>query len=697
MNRRILCILCTLLFSAMNAEPLAAFPRTDTSGVTVIDIAGDWEAAGDLPRQALLISLQGLANKHGANIYIVYPEIHQHAGTKQILDYYRKRHGIRTTGMKSVQDVVQKYRASLKACVIWDTGVLASLMVSYTVAGLEDALVVTEEHLPLMKKLGLKPVADFRKKFRGKTDAEIFQWAYNEYWSRCSRDYLVYLGEHCRGLKNGPGMRPAVADFAIVHGAFCSDLSARPGAGAEYELADRIMSEMRPYAYVYGWHSYCKDKEEEHITMLSRHALIMAEGLASLPNMSFHGKVPVSPDFHFKQKGTFNPDLQAADKVYITLIESDGLGIGSWNRPGRGEIPYGWEANEEYFDVAPALLQYYYESATPNDHFIGSLSGPGYFYPKYFPPDKLPGVLRREDTLMRRMDLHVFGIMDFSEGDHAVGNADLTESVVDAYYENLRAAAGFFNGYGPANTYDCREGRPLISYNYYVDVRKSRDEVVEDLQELARINPRRPYFLPVHVREDNDVKRMKDIVDRLGPEFEIVPPREFMIMAGKRPTMTKRFLDRRPDFSGRWKLDAAKSRNVFPTAFELEIDLRGSMLTMTTTALEQRYVHHRQLKTSKMLVIGGAAVGSPEEMTRRMGYSAGWSDSIVSSAVWKPDGVTLVVTSLLNLETSQGTFPATSTSEYVLSTDLMTLTVTERRATRQSPEPAVIFVYHRVL
>ena len=697
MNRRILVFVCVVLLSALHARLLADSPRTNSPEVTVIDIAGDWEAKGDLPRQALLISLQGLANKHGANIYLVYPDDHKHPDTKPILEYYRTRHGIRTTGLKSVEGVVEKYRSYLKGCVVWDTEVMPSLMVSYTVAGLEDALVVTEAHLPLMKKFGLKPVADFRQNFRGKTDAEIFQWAYDRYWSRCSRDYLVYLGEYCRGLKNGPGMLPAVADFAIVHRAFCTDLSTRPGSGKEYDLADRIMSEMRPYAYVYGWHSYCKDKEEEHITMVSRHALVMAEGLATLPNMSFHGNIPVSADFHFMQRGSFNPDPKVEDKVYVTLIQSDGMGIGSWGRPGRGEIPYGWEANEEYLDVAPALLQYYYESATPNDHFVGSLSGPGYFYPKYFPPDKLPGVLRREDTLMRRMDLHVFGIMDFSEGDHAVGNADLPKRVADAYYENLPSAAGYLNGYGPANTYDCREGRPLISYNYYVDIQKPVDVVVEDLQELARINPRRPYFLPVHVREDNDVKRMKDIVDRLGTEFEIIPPREFMIMAGKRPTMTKRFLDQRPDFSGRWKLDPSKSRNIFPSSFHLDIDQRGNVITMTTTALEERYVHHRQLKTSKTLVIGGEAVASPEEMTRRMGYSAGWSDSIVSSAAWKADGVTLVVTSLLNLETSQGKFPATSTSEYVLSTDFMTITVTERRTTRQSTEPAVVFVYRRVL
>jgi hypothetical protein len=697
MTRTLRLLALAVLCTAVTARSAVDVSEKDAPEVTVIDIAGDWETAGDLPRQALLISLQGLANKHGAHIYLVYPEDHVHPGTKQILDYYRARHGMRTSVQTSLEQVVEKYRSSLKGYVVWDTEVLPSLMVSYTVAGLEDALVVTEAYLPLMERLGLAPVEDFRQRFRGMPDAEIFQWAYHRYWSRCSRDYLVYLGEYCRGLKNGPGLRPAIADFAIVHGAFCTDLSTRPGAGKEYELADRIMGEMHTYAYIYGWHSYCKDKEEEHITMVSRHALIVAEGLASLPNMSFHGNIPVSPDFEFRQKGTFSPAPEVEEKVYLTLIQSDGLGIGSWGRPGRGEIPYGWEVNEEYLDVAPALLQYYYETATPNDHFIGSLSGPGYFYPKAYPPETLPGALQREDSLMRRMDLHVFGIMDFSEGDHAVGNADLTQNVVDAYYEHLPAAEGFLNGYGPANTYDCRNGRPLISYNYYVDIRKTVEEVVEDLRELARINPRRPYFLPVHVRENNDVNRMRAIIEHLGTEFEIVPPREFMIMAGTRPTMTRRYLDPHPNFSGRWKLDAAASKNIFPSSYELEIDQRGALITLTTTALENRYVHHRRQQTSKTLVIGGGPVGSLEEMTRRMGYSAGWSDSMVSSAAWGGDGRTLVVSSQITLETSQGTFPVTVMSEYTLSTDLMTLSVVEHRSTRRSEEPAVLFVYRRVL
>jgi len=691
-------LLCmSILLSCFHHTAGAASPGQPPREIAVIDVAGDWEANGDLPRQALLISLQGLSNRNAPNIYLLYNAEYVHTDIKPVLEFYKKRHGMKTVTVTSVDEAVRKFKAFMKGYVVWDTTVMASLMVSYTVAGLEDALVVTEAFLPLMETLGLKPVADFRGTFRGKSDLEIFRWAYDQYWPRCSRDYLVYLGEYCTGLKGGPGKRPAVADFAIVKKAFCTDLSAMPADTGEYRLANKIMSEMHPYAYVYGWHSYCKDKEEEHITMLSNHGLIMAEGLATLPNMSFHGQVPVSDDFMFKQKGTFNPNPVVKNKVYLTLIQSDGMGIGSWSRPGRGELPYGWEANEEYFETAPALLQFYYETATTNDHFIGSLSGPGYFYPKAYPPAMLPGALRREDTLMRKMDLHVHGIMDFSGGDHAVGNADLPGRVVDAYYENMPSADGFLNGYGPANTYDCRNGRPLISYNYYVDLKKSIDEVAEDLRELARINPRRPYFLPVHVREDNDVQRMKKIIDQLGSDFEVVPPREFMIMAGKKPTMVPRYLDEHSDFSGRWKLVPSRSRNVFPSSLQLDIDHRGNVFTITTTALEGRYTHHRRMATTRSLVIGGPWVRSQEEMTRRLGYLAGWSDSVASAASWKGDGQTLLINTQLSLETSQGSFPAVATSEYSLSEGGMTLTVTERRSTRKTNDPAAVYVYRRIL
>jgi hypothetical protein len=413
--------------------------------------------------------------------------------------------------------------------------------------------------------------------------------------------------------------------------------------------------------------------------------------------MSFHARMPLSDGFAFMQRGRFDPDVPLEKKVYLTLIQSDGMGIGSWERPGRGDIPYGWETNMEWIDFAPALLQYYYETATANDTFIGSLSGPGYIYPKQVPPAKLPGMLERADALMRRLDLHVFGIMDFSEGDRKVGNVDLPKRVVDAYYQNMPSVAGFLNGYGPGNTYDWREGRAMISYNYYVDIARTADEVIADLRELARLNPRRPYFLPIHVRENNDVRRMARIVEGLGEEFAVVPPREFMVLAGKERSTTTRYLSERPDFSGSWKLDAKASRNIFPTTFELEVDQRGDLLTVTTTAIYTRFIHHRRLRTSKSLVIGGEPVRSLEERTRRMGYLAAWTDSITTSARWGEDGASLVVSTEFLAETAQGTHPVTSESIWRMEDGGMTLVVEERRATRDDPAPVTLFVYRREL
>jgi len=687
--------LFVLIGAAMAAAAPAATPERT---ITVMDLSGDWEAEGDLPWQAMLLSLQGLANQHGPHLYFLYPENYTHPDVRPVLEYYKTRHRMKAVTCTAADQVVAKYVQYAKGYVVWDPAKVPSLMVSFTVAGLEQALVVTEAYIPLAEKHGLKPIADFRNQFTGKSDLEIFQWAYDTYWPRCSREYLIYLGERCTGLNGRPGMMPGIADFGMVHKAFFTDLSASPADPDEYRLADKIMSEMKPYGYVYGWHSYCKDKEPEHLTLLSRHGLIISEGLATLPNMSFHGQVPVSADFRFKQKAGYNPHPKIENKVYLAMIQSDGMGTGStWMKPGRGEIPYGWEANEEWFTTAPALLQFYYESATANDRFIGSLSGPGYFYPKAFAPDKLAGALQRENELMKKMDLRVFGIMDFSEGDEFVGNIDLPKSIVDAYYANIPYALGFINGYTAANTYDCRNGRPLLSYNYYVDPEKPVEEVAEDIRELAALNPRRPYFLPVHVRETNTVRRIKTIMDQLGPEFQVVPPEELMIMAGEKPTMITRYLDHHPDFSGHWKLDPKQSKNTYWIGYELDIDHRDKNVSITTTMRYSLYVHHRELKTTKTLVIGGPAVGSLEELPRRMEFLAAQTDSIHTRAEWSEDGKTLLLTSEMILQTSQGSAPMTTTSRFVLSEDAMTLTVTEHRLSRKSPEPTARYVYRRVL
>jgi hypothetical protein len=84
-----------------------------------------------------------------------------------------------------------------------------------------------------------------------------------------------------------------------------------------------------------------------------------------------------------------------------------------------------------------------------------------------------------------------------------------------------------------------RDGRPFISYDYYLSPHRRDADAVADLPELAVLNAKRPYFLLVHVREYSDVKRVKGILDKLGPEFEVVPLDVFLTMAGSQPTFEK--------------------------------------------------------------------------------------------------------------------------------------------------------------
>ena len=227
MNRSVALLVVLLPVIAVAGGAGSTLAQEEPRQVSVLEIGGNWQAEGDLPWQAMMLGLQGLVNRDGPQFYLLYPEDYEHPNVGAVLDYYTRRHGVEPSTLASPEDAVEKFSRYLKGCVVWDTEVVPSLMVAFTVAGLEDALIVNEAYLPLAEKHGLPLVADFRGRFRGTSDAEIFQWAYDEYWHRCSRDYLVYLGEWCK-LGGKPGMVPGIADFGVTHRTFFPDLSASP-------------------------------------------------------------------------------------------------------------------------------------------------------------------------------------------------------------------------------------------------------------------------------------------------------------------------------------------------------------------------------------------------------------------------------------------------------------------------------------
>jgi hypothetical protein len=412
------------------------------------------------------------------------------------------------------------------------------LIVGFTAAGLSRSLLVTEDQIPLVEKYGLRLTEDFRGRFTGKTDLEIYEWAYREYWRRCSKDYLVYMGGEW-----GKVMKPGIADFGIRQKAFFTDASTNPRDTLEYNFARRLFGEMNTMSMVMGWHSYKKDTEAQHVTLTSSFAL-RVEGLHTLPNMSFNCQIPFTSGFRFRNNHHVQPGVlyTPGTKVYIACIQTDCLGLGAWTKPGRGEIPYAWEVTMNWAWLAPAMLQYFYDMKSPNDYFIGSLSGPGYMYPKAIPPHLLPRVIDSAYALMRQLDLNIFEIMDHSAYWQTEGvDDDLPKEIVEMYFERMPGVVGIASGYRPGHTFAVHNGKPFISYDYYLAEKRDEKEAVADLLELARINPKRPYFLLMHVRQWSDIQRVKRILNQLGPEFEVVPLDIFMQMAGTYPTFETRY------------------------------------------------------------------------------------------------------------------------------------------------------------
>ena len=506
----------------------------------LIPVKDDWKISGALPENAFLIGLQGLANTDAPRVYIEYPETWHFHDFNPLKDFYAQRYGIKFTRLATPEAALAQLGHFAKGYVVWDRKVRPSLNVAFTAAGVLRAVVVDESLIPLAEKHGLKPLADFRGKFTGQTDLQIYRWAYNEYWSRCSRDYLIWMG----GVA-GDTMEPGVADLAIAFGAFVTDLSANPRDTAELAFHKEILAQMKPTAWIMGWHSYAKDTEGQWVTLTSTFGLKVI-GLNTFPNGTFMSQIGFSPGFKLTNSNhvTRQSQVQAEKKVYICLVQSDSMGIGAWTQPERGQIPYNWEVGVDGAKWYPAAMEMFSKDKTPNDYFIGGQSG--YMYPAAVPADRFPGLMREMNELMPLMDEHTVTIMDHTDRGIPIGYFDLPKRVVDEYYANVPDTIGFINGYAAAHTFDLRNGQAFMSYDYYLDEHRPEASAIADLDELARLNPVRPYFLLLHVRESNSIKRVMSIMNGLEEKPEIVPLDTFLKLAASKPTFKVRYKDERP-------------------------------------------------------------------------------------------------------------------------------------------------------
>ena len=285
-----------MLAPVLRAVPGVSGPAPKTA--FLIPVKDNWEinpakpgAPAALAENLLLIALQGLANTDAPRVYIEYPETWHFHDFNPLKDFYATKYGVKFTRLDTVDAALKELAPFAKGYVVWDKHVRASINVALTAAGVLRAVVVNEDLIPLAEKRGLKPLADFRGQFTGQTDLQIYRWAYNKYWKDCSRDYIIWMG----GVA-GNSMEPGVADLAIAFGAFVTDLSANPKDKEELAFHKELLAQLKPTAWIMGWHSYAKDTEGQWITLTSGFGL-KAIGLNTFPNCTFMSQIGFSPGF----------------------------------------------------------------------------------------------------------------------------------------------------------------------------------------------------------------------------------------------------------------------------------------------------------------------------------------------------------------------------------------------------------------
>jgi hypothetical protein len=67
-------------------------------------------------------------------------------------------------------------------------------------------------------------------------------------------------------------------------------------------------------------------------------------------------------------------------------------------------------------------------------------------------------------------------------------------------------------------------------------VERPEEEAAADVEELIQLNPQRPYFLLMHIRETNTVEKVASILDRLSEPVEVVPLDVFLKLAAAEKT-----------------------------------------------------------------------------------------------------------------------------------------------------------------
>jgi len=322
--------------------------------------------------KVLMAVLQGLVNREEPQMMVYEKPWEKEKWAEEL--------GIKAKLPEDYLKIIEKYKSYVKGLIITDSKLDDTVNVATTMAGFEDALVVSQRLAEILTKepFNFAVINDLNGKFKDKF--EVYDYALEKVWPNCTHRLIVGLD-------------------ADTHTAYIRDLA----------VAAKIMV---------FWLDPREEKEAEYIKKFFKdtipgetfYAGWWPEEGAGIKIGSEHG-IPTVPADYFENYTVYSGMKQEFDvptipakpkletKFYVAFMVSDGDNIQYcehamkvdnvlWPHEERGQFPISWTAAPTLVDAAPQMLNYYYKTATDNDLIISGPSGVGYTDPQRWENDE---------------------------------------------------------------------------------------------------------------------------------------------------------------------------------------------------------------------------------------------------------------------------------------------------------------------
>jgi len=498
--------------------------------------------------QFLLFTLQGLVNRQKPQLYFLFNP------TDELwLDWLQKRGWVKATEkVLDARDLLPRFRSLVKGMVIYDPLLPATKNVATMICGVEDAVAASPR---LAKDLNLPVIADLRGRWQN--NAEAYEWAFKNLYGSgdegrgTSKPKLNHHVIAC-AYPDHIGMR----DYFVQHRIFVFWISgpvdgARRGGdpNAEVRLMEKLFAQMPVNIPVMSYPWAGQDVgigEGPGVTLFSEFGKFLV-GSINCTNLSVHSGIFIP---RLRQKPAPPPPKLQLDKVYYSFIISDGDNLPVltifnfpqlWQSPVRGKLPFGWTISPSAIMLIPAIVDYYYATAKPNDYFLGAVSGIGYCYPDHYgkrfrEPDRkrvFDEFLNLTAHYMQRMDLREIWVMGITHPELIRRYAEKISTYRtphSALGTNLRA---LFVDYGRRLTDPNLVTYPTVrnvSVFHAITGWREEDNREERITRMvneirAMTSPTRPAFLHVFVWNWGfDLEMLNEVAKRLGSEYVPVRP-----------------------------------------------------------------------------------------------------------------------------------------------------------------------------